>query len=149
MNETTKKIKELREEIARIKTEIEKLERENSNFYIGVRYYGDGDCWDEYYSRLGFITEDKAKTWRSECYKKGDIHNVSYFEVTKEIYDKFGSWYNLDRLLDGIKMYDPIIGGLEGSANFRASVEKAIKDLTKEIEIEYLSFMYPAEDEYL
>lgn len=149
MNEATKKIKELREEIARINTEIRKLERENSNFYIGVRCYGNGDYWDEYYSRLGFITEDKAKTWCSECYEEEDIHNASYFEVTKEIYDKFGSWYNLDRLNYRLKDYDPIIGKLEGFVSFKESVDKAIKDLTKEIGIEFLSFMYIAKDEYL
>ena len=149
MNETTKKINELREEIARINSEIHKLERENSNFYIGVCYYGDEDYWDEYYSGLGFITEEQAKTWRGERYKDNNVYQVDYFEVTKEIYDKFGSLYNLDRLNHRLIDYDPIIGKLEGFVSFKESVDKAIKDLAKEIGIEDISFMYPEKDIWL
>ena len=36
MNETTKRIKELRNEVDRINHEIFELERKNSNYYIGV-----------------------------------------------------------------------------------------------------------------
>ena len=82
MNETTKKIKELREEVERLNSEIMKLERENSKFYIGVCYDGDDNYRDEYYHRLGYITEEEAKAWANEQLNKEDVYKARYFEIT-------------------------------------------------------------------
>ena len=145
MNEVSKRIEELRNEIYRLEGEIRELERQNSNFYIGVCKIGDGDYWDEYYHRLGFISEEQAKTWVDEQERNTDVYNARYFEVTKEIYDKFCDWVCLDKLRISINRYCPSINKLEGVNSFEDSVNKAIKDLAKEIGIEYLSFMHPAD----
>lgn len=141
MNDVTTKINELRDEVERLEYEIRELEKQNSNFYIGVCEIGNGDYWDEYYHRLGFISEEQAKTWVYE--QDTDVYNARYFEVTKEIYDKFWDWACLDKLRKAINRYDPAINKLEGVDSFEDSVNKAIKDLAKEIGIEHLSFMHP------
>lgn len=143
MNETTKKIEELRNEIATIEQKIRELERVNSNYYIGVYSVGDGDYWDEYYRRLGFISEEKAKEWVEEQEADADVYTARYFEVTEEIYKKYISWENLDNLYTAINMYDKSIDELEGVVKFKDSVEEAIKALANEIGIEFLSFMHP------
>ena len=145
MNETTKKINELREEIEKLENEIYELKRKNSNYYIGVCKVGDFDYWDEYYYQLGFITEADAEAWVEKQRDDEDcVFDAKYFEVTKEIYDKYDDWYRLDNLKGNINLYSLAINKLEGIDSLRKSVDKAIEDLAKEIGIEYLSFMHPA-----
>lgn len=146
MNETTNKIKELREEIDRIEAEIYKLERQNSNFYIGVCKVGDGDYWDEYYHRLGYTSEDKAKAWVEEQYKDYAVWDAYYFEVSEEMYDKYGDWKILYKLDRRINTYDTAIKNLDGVDEFKKTVSDAIQNVAREIGIEYLSFMHPADD---
>ena len=146
MNETTKKIEELRDEIERLEYEIRELERKNSNFYIGVYVIGDGDYWDEYYTRLGFISEEQAKNWVVEQEDDENVYSAKYFEVTEEIYNKYWDWYCLDKLQKSINRYNTAIDNLEGVDSFEDSINKAITDLAEKLEIKYLSFMHPVND---
>lgn len=148
MNETSKKIKELRNEINRLKDEITELEKKNSNYYIGVIKCGNGDYWDEYYYRLGFITEADAKSWVDHMFNTDEVevYDATYFEVTKEIYQKYGDWFALDELRCAINTYNTEIRKLEGVYKFINSVDNAMSNIAKEIGIEYLSFMHPGRD---
>lgn len=144
MNETTKRIKELRNEVDRINHEIFELERKNSNYYIGVYSVGNCDYWDDYYCQLGFITEEQAKTWAKDKRNEfEDVYSARYFEVTEEIYEKFGEWRSLYKLQESIAIGNPAIGKLEGADRFKEVVDEAVTNLTKEIGIEHPSFMYP------
>lgn len=143
MNDVKTKINELRDEVERLNYEIRELERQNSNFYIGVYAVGDSDYWDEYYCRLGFISEEQAKAWVDEQEQNIEVVNARYFEVTKEIYNKFGDWVCLDKLQKSINRNNPTIKKLEGVDSFEDSVNKAIEDLSKEIGIKHLSFRHP------
>lgn len=146
MNEVNKKIEELRNKISMLEREIADLEEQNSNWYIGMYSIGDGDYWDEYYVRLGYITEDRAIAWvdKTRNNEYDEVYEAHYFPVDKERYDKFGDWCNLDRLLKDINTYSPAIRNLKGAIEFKATVDKAIQDLAKEIGIRYLSYMHPA-----
>ena len=144
MNEITKRIDELRKEINRLDYEIRELERQNSNFYIGVCDIGNGDYWDEYYHRLGFISEENAKAWVSEQLEDEDVYDARYFEVTAEIHNKYNDWVQLDKLKNAINRYNSEIDKLDGVDVFEETVDKAIKALAKEIGIRHLSFMHPS-----
>ena len=143
MNEKSKKIKELRDEVKELLYEIHKLQKENSNYYIGVYSIGNGDYWDEYYCQLGFITEETAKRWTEVLNEEEYVYEVKYFEVTEEIYHKYGDWRYLDELKASIRRYNRAIKNLEGVDSFYETVERAIEDLAKEIGIGHLSFMHP------
>lgn len=149
MNETTKKIMELREEISRLECEIRELEQKNSNFYIGVYSICDGDYWDEYYCRLGFISEELAKKWVKEQKCDNGVYDARYFEVTEDKYKRFGDWYALDTLQRSINTYNSEIQKLECVYTFEESVNNAIVNLSKEIGIKYLSSMHPVEDVFV
>lgn len=150
MNETTNKINELRNEMRQLEYKIRELERENSNFYIGVYSIGDGDYWDEYYCRLGFISEEKAKTWVEEYLNDNDeVFDTRYFEVSEEKYKKFGDWYELDMLHKSLNTYNSEIRKLEHVYEFVESVNEAIVNVSEEIGINDLSSMHPDEDVFL
>lgn len=148
MNEITKKIEELRDEVYRLNVEIRELEKQNSNYYIGVYEVGDGDYWDEYYCRLGFISETEASVWVDKQYRGDNVYNARYFEVSEEIYNKYGDWCALEKLKQDINTYNKAIKELEGVYDFEKMVNKAIDNLAKEIGIKYLSFMHPDLDNY-
>lgn len=143
MNETNIQIKELREKIEELEERIAVLKSKNSNYYIGVYSIGDGNYWDEYYCRLGCITEEQAEDWVNKTLD-GDVYEAWYFDVTEEKYKKFGDWFELDKLRRSINMYNAAISGLKNVDTFVNTVGEAIRELAKEIGIEYLSFMHPA-----
>lgn len=109
MMEKSKRIEELKEEVKKLKNEIEELERENSGYFIGVYKTLDGDYSDDNYCRLGFISEAKAKEEIDEIGSENGAVSTRYFEVSKEDYDKFMYWGQLDNLIGAVNLYNPVM----------------------------------------
>lgn len=147
MNEITNKINELKNEKYRIEAEIRELERQNSNYYIGVSYESDGKYgYDKYYYRLGFISEEEANTWvREQLLEDDDWCKTipTYFEVSEEIYKKYNDWATLDKLYMTIDRNDDAIRKLDGLDGFKKTVSDAIENVAREIGIGSLSENYP------
>ena len=148
MNETTKKIYEIREEIKKLEWEIFELERKNSDWFIGMYTVGNYDYWDDYYLPLGFITEERAKKWVYDKTEDEDVRDAKYFAVTEEIYYKYREWQYLDDVYFTLKAYSAELNHLEGFYSFKNDVWGAIKNLTKDIGIEedQLSFKHPGQN---
>lgn len=99
------------DEIQMIDKQIEELEsrkaeirREHSGLFIGVRYVGDADYWDEYFVYLGVCTADEAEKWASE--NVGDTpFEPCYFEVSYDVYNKYNNWYYMDKALYCLNHY--------------------------------------------
>lgn len=142
MNEIDKKIKEMKDEISRLKYEIMLLEYENSGYYIGVRIIEYRYTKVRRFCRLGYITEAAAKDWSLKHLSDASVISTNVFKVTKEKYDKYGEWRELYKL---IKMID----NKSGPVNKLEDIEKYIPLATKSINdiLEYLDInsRYPIE----
>ena len=104
ITEIEKELKDLDIKTWELKRERDELSKELKGWFIGNRYYGNGDYWDEYLYPLGFITEEEARKWADEhndysptCgdYWLGCV--PAYYEVTKDEYDLYIKWQQLRR----------------------------------------------------
>lgn len=156
--------KELSEQIREIDRQIEELEekryelrKQNTGNFIGVVKIGDGNYWDEYYTLLPHMSEEEVIEFcreKSSEYFDSD-EGLSWFEVDIKQYNRYLDWYNLERT------YDYLLYALPGiPAKFRdtvtykdirracTSLEDILKDVHKELGIDYPECMHPKTKEF-
>ncbi len=143
MNEIIERIAKIEEEINRLTEEKRELVKQNSNYYIGVESIGDGNYWDEYIHRLGFITEEVALEWQNEDVPSYVIGR-EYYAVNEEQYKLYGEWYSLYEAFKAL--YPNCVANLDSVCAARDSIENRILNIVDELAIEYPEFQHISED---
>ena len=154
--------KELSEQIKEIDKQIEELEerryelrKQNTGNFIGVVKIGDGDYWDEYYTLLPYMSEEEVIEFCREHSSKYFTvsEDLTWFEVDMEQYTKYLDWYWLDKAYDDLFYVVPriptkfkdIYKDLKQLCN---SLEDILKDVHKELGIDYPESTHPKTKEF-
>lgn len=150
--EYMEKMEELNKRKREINEEIRLLEKGHSQYWIGIVSEGDGDYWDEYYTRLGFVTKDKVDAWLE---KHEDAFMVEAMAVDKETYEKYYIWYRLQTIASNMNFkYDTMMWRSlskedmdyldDCSGRIKLILDEFISDFVK-----HPAFMHITEDENL
>ena len=137
MNEWKRRIEEINEQIENLREEERKLIREHSGWFIGTRFVGDGDYWDEYFVDLGFCTAEEAEKW---AYENGNHLSSApmYFEVTREERDLYYKWYNIYSAMSHI-------GNINGDNKInliRSSLSEIENKIVEDLDIKHPEFQH-------
>lgn len=132
MNETSNRIKEIREQISNLQLEMHKLEVQNYHYYVARVDYCD-ECASIEYIRFGFTSEEKVKEWLESEIDEGIY---SYFEISEEESHKWALLEDLKTLSNHLK-YSQIRGHLrlDSFDRFYDDLRSKTKDLQEELGI--------------
>ena len=156
--------KELSEQIKEIDRQIEELEKkryelrkQNTGHFIGVVKIGDGDYWDEYYTLLPHMSEEEVVEFCREHSSKYFTvsEDLTWFEVDMEQYTKYLDWYWLDKAYNDLFYVVPRIPTKfkdtdthKGLKQLYNSLEDILKDVCKELGIDYPESTHPKTKEF-